>query len=264
MDDLKEAFGRVKEDIDFLYSELINLKEELIKTKEFNFDLKESINEIKNLISSSIKEPILQKNLSEEHFVNQTNRQTDRQTHPSTDNSFIKSYSTHPSTDSTHIKPLKPKYLVVSNGNGGVPTDRQTDRQTDQQTNNSSHNKENQYSNEILTHNNSINNAIQILDSLDNLKKEVRLKFKRLTDQEMLVFTTLYQLSEENIYTDYRTISLKLNLTESSIRDYVGRLVKKGIPVDKTKVNNKSIQLSISPNLKKVASLQTILQLREI
>mgnify|MGYP002682888005 FL=1 len=99
---------------------------------------------------------------------------------------------------------------------------------------------------------------------MDNLKKEVRLKFKRLTDQEFSVFSTIYQLSEENGYTDYKNLSIKLGLTESSIRDYIGRLIKIGIPVEKTKIKNKSIRLSISPNLKKIATLPTIFKLREL
>ena len=110
----------------------------------------------------------------------------------------------------------------------------------------------------------SFDNAIKILDSLDNIKKELRLKFKRLTDQEILVFSTIYQLEEEKGFSDYRSLSKKLGLTESSIRDYVSRIILKGIPVEKKKINNKSIQITISSNLKKIASLQTILQLREI
>ena len=66
------------------------------------------------------------------------------------------------------------------------------------------------------------------------------------------------------MHSDYKTLSKRLNLTESSIRDYIGKLIKKGIPVEKIKLNNKNIQLSISPNLKKIASLSTILQLRGI
>ena len=83
----------------------------------------------------------------------------------------------------------------------------------------------------------------------------------------MLIFSVLYQLEEEQGqegHSDYRTLAKRLNLTESSIRDYIGRLIKKGIPVDKIKVNNKNIQLKISPNLKKIASLPTIIQLRDI
>ena len=69
---------------------------------------------------------------------------------------------------------------------------------------------------------------------------------------------------EEEGYVDYRSLSKKLNLTETSIRDYVGRLIKKGIPVEKTKLNNKLVQLSISEKLRKIAPLPIILQLREM
>jgi len=92
----------------------------------------------------------------------------------------------------------------------------------------------------------------------------MRLKFKKLTEQEFLVFSTIYQFDEEIGYSDYKLISERLNLTESSIRDYVGRIIKKGISVDKTKINNKYIKLNISEKLKKIVSLPTILQLREL
>ena len=81
----------------------------------------------------------------------------------------------------------------------------------------------------------------------------------------MLVFSTLYQLEEQGeLGIDYRKIALKLSLSESSIRDYVQRLVNKGIPIIKTKQNNKKITLVISKDLKKIASLSTILRLREL
>jgi len=102
------------------------------------------------------------------------------------------------------------------------------------------------------------------LNSLDNIKKEIRNKFKRITDQEFLVFSTIYQMAEESDNVDYKSVSKRLNLTESSIRDYVGRLIKKGIPVEKTKINNKMIRLSISEKLKKITPLPVIFQLREL
>ena len=144
--------------------------------------------------------------------------------------------------------------MGISTGNGGVPTDRQTDRQTDKNTLNYPK----------IYEKLAVDNAVEILDSLDSLKKEIRLKFKRLTDQEWMIFSTLYQLEEQEGFTDYKTLSKRLKLTESSIRDYIGRLIKKGIPVEKNKVNNKTIQLSISKNLKKIASLSTIIQLRDL
>ena len=171
----------------------------------------------------------------------------------STQPTSIQTLSTHPSTLQHTREVLKDQNMAISTGNQGVPTDRQTDRQTD---------KYGQFS--LKKQENSIDDAVRILDSLDSIKKELRLKFKRLTDQEILVFSTLYQLEEENGFTDYKTIAQRLNLTESSIRDYVGRLIKKGIPVEKKRINNKNIQLTLSKNLKKIATLSTILQLRDL
>ncbi len=280
MEEIKEAFLRVKEDIDFLYGEICSLKDSLNNTSSDLNEIKEIVKSLKENTLQSKKNSlssILSSPNNPEILIQQTNRQTDKQTNTysntpeipvkraSTHNSTIQhindSISTHNSTDSTHIKPLEPQNLGISTGNGGVPTDKQTNRQTHQQTHNSSYNQENIPK---MTPSSPIKDAMTILNSLDNLKKEIRLKFKRLTDQEMTVFTTLYQLCEEEGYADYKAISSILGLTESSIRDYIGRLIKKGIPVDKTKINNKSIQLSVSSDLKKVASLQTIIQLRDI
>ena len=218
MDKIKEAFEKVREDIEFLNQEISSLQENMF--------------EIKNLIN----------NLTEEIHENQSFNTPTHPTH----------IPTHP-THNLSLNDLKEQNMPCSTGNQGVPTDRQTDRQTDQHI-----------EKEGFFLQNHIEKASEILDSLDSLKKEVRLKFKRLTEQEWLIFSTLYQLEEEAGNVDYRLLSKRLNLTESSIRDYIGRLIKKGIPVDKKRINNKNIVLSVSSNLKKIASLNTILQLREI
>jgi len=99
----------------------------------------------------------------------------------------------------------------------------------------------------------------EVLNSLDTIKKEIRTKFKHLTIQEMTVFSTIYELEDKGFIVDYSLISSKLDLSESSIRDYVQKIIKKGIPITKTKENNKKILVSIDPNLKKIASLETII-----
>ena len=172
----------------------------------------------------------------------------------------IKTVPTDTPTHPTHFKPQKDQILGISTGNEGVPTDRQTNQQTNQHIEKTKKIELVDYKKE----DDSINNAAKFLESLDSLKKEIRLKFKRLTNQELKIFSTIYQLDEENGYSDYRMIANKLNLTESSVRDYVGKLIKKGIPIDKIKINNKAINLSVSQNLKKVASLPTILQLVDL
>lgn len=225
MDEIKNAFQKVKQDIDSMNKEIISLKQTLFETKEQISYISRILNE---LVSKSKTEPAYVSETPTNYPQNST-------------------YPTHNPTDNMSFKPLKGQNIAISTGNEGVPTNRQTDKQTNQQT-------EKTY----------FGDALEILNSLDNIKKDIRNKFKRITDQEFLVFSTIYQLEEEAAFVDYKSLSQRLNLTESSIRDYVGRLIKKGIPVEKTKINNKMIQLSISEKLKKIAPLPVIFQLREL
>lgn len=166
-----------------------------------------------------------------------------------------------PTQNSTHqhtLEPIKPLNLDISTGNSGVPTDKPTDRQTNQQTD------KNLYFNDFSA-NNDFEKVSEMLNSLDSIKKEIRLKFKRLTPQEMSVFTELYSLEEQNIdEITYKIIAQNLKLSESSIRDYITKLVNKGIPILKIRQNNKKIVLKISSDLQKIATLSTILRLREL
>ncbi|GBE20298.1 hypothetical protein BMS3Abin17_01036 [archaeon BMS3Abin17] len=235
MDVVKEAFQKVKQDMGLMKQEIDFLKKTLEETRNQMIEICEILKKINEKDPEKTSKPA--------------------STHPFP----TPTLSTHPSTHNMSFKPLKHQNIGISTGNQGVPTDRQTNQQTDRQTQNQL--KISEKITEDFSQD-SIENAAEILESLDTLKKEIRLKFKRLTEQEMLIFSTLYQLDEEHGHTDYKTLSNKLNLTESSIRDYIGRLIKKGIPVDKVKINNKNIELRISRNLKKIASLHTILQLR--
>lgn len=149
------------------------------------------------------------------------------------------------------FKVLKPHVYKISTGNRGVPTNRQTNQQTVEYPNTST--------GELET-----SDLTSFVNSLDTIKKDIRNKFKRLTKQEMVVFSSIYELEEGHFDVDYPLISKRLSLSESSIRDYVQKIVKKGVPIIKIRENNKKIYLKISPDLKKIASLPTLLQLREI
>jgi len=184
-------------------------------------------------------------NISIYTLANTLDRQTQKDKNK-TSNAYISTYN-------LPLGGLNSQNLSISKGNQGVQTNKQTIRQTDKK--------------EIIIKNirkNTVDDAVDILSSLDSVRKRLRLDFKSLTDQEWLVFSTLYTLEEENSDVNYRIIANKLSLTESSIRDYIARLIKKGIPINKKKVNNKNIYLSVSENLKKVAPLHQILELREI
>jgi len=209
MDPVKEAFSKIKSDIDYLKHQINLLKLDL-------GSLNQQISQTPNPIP--------------------THQQTDRQ------------------TQNNGLGAVYPQNLTSSSGNKGVPTDKQTNKQTNQ------HQEiplKNQQSSEFKQ-------AREILDSLDTLKEEIRVKFKALTPQEMVIFNTLYILEEDKKIPEitYKILSKELNLTESSIRDYINKLVNKGIPINKLRKNNKTILLNISDDLKKVATLATLLRLR--
>ncbi len=225
MDQIKDAFQKVKQDMDLMREEIFLLKQFLYenrqKLSELDLTMKELSIKLLNFIEDQKK-------------INPTDKQKNS------------TFPTDILTDDSPFKPLNPQKIGFSTGNEGVPTNKQTNQQTDQQIEKASFNK-----------------ALEVLNSLDNIKKEIRNKFKRLTEQEFLVFSTICQMAEEGD-ADYKSISKKLNLTETSIRDYVGRLIKKGIPVEKRRINNKLIQLSISEKLTKIAPLSVIFQLRDL
>ncbi len=205
------------------------LKTAFIKIKEDIETLKKEIKEINKRINKIQTIPT-QNNPS---FYTQTNKPTNFQTIP-----------THNNT----IQPLYNQNIPSSTGNKGVPTNKPTNQQTNKPTLNLEFKQVN-----------------EILESLDNIKKEIRLKFKRLTPQEMLVFSTLYTLeNQNNIKITYKIIAMELNLSESSIRDYINKLINKGIPINKTRQNNKTIILKISQDLKNIATLTTIKSLRSL
>lgn len=216
------------------------IKEAFLKIKEEISSLKNDINMLKNDISDI--QNLIQTNPT--HIQSQNTNPTDNQTH----------IQTNPTQNIGLERPYNQNY-DISTGNKGVPTDTQTDTQTIQQTQNT---PEKEYFSEFKK-------ASETLESLDNIKKGIRLKFKRLTPQEMLVFSHLYLLEEQKLdEITYKTLANKMKLTESSIRDYINRLISKGIPIEKTRQNNKTILLSISSDLKNIATLDTIQNLRSI
>jgi len=171
---------------------------------------------------------------------------------------------THIPTFQHPLKAPKSQNTDISTGNEGVPTNQQTNQQTIQHppisTDKFALNKKEDKIDQLQR-------ASEILSSLDELKKEVRFKFKQLTNQEMTIYSKIYHLTDRGISVDYTLLAEQLGLSEVSIRDYIRKIINKGIPLDKHKINdqnNNKITLSIPPDLKKVASLNTIMQLREL
>ncbi len=93
---------------------------------------------------------------------------------------------------------------------------------------------------------------------LSSIKIELKNKFKALTRQEFTIFSSLYSLEEQSKEITYKDLALQTGLTESSIRDYISKLINKGIPIIKERINNKIILLRISPELRNIATLEIL------
>ena len=262
MEEIKRSFKRVKEDIFFLGNEVENLKQQL---QDINFLISKLQNTLNNLELQNLELNFKLREIKDKEIPTQIKeKQTDK----------VKI-----STDNKLYEALKTQILGFSTGNCGVPTDRQTDQQTDKSVKTPTYEqikqefevpKLQQYNKNVVVKKviqdkeDEFDKAIRILDSLDNIKKDIRRKFKGLTEQEFNVFSTLYMLEDKGLLVDYKILAENLSLTESSIRDYVGKLINKGIPITKEKINNKQIILHISSDLKQITSLETIIKLREI
>ena len=238
--------------------------------------LNSKIDDLQNLLKTRLTELPTQNSIPKPQEIQIPTQNPTHHEESPTNRRIFPTHQTIPTDIPTDNKPfyrLISNYKLISTGNEGVPTDRQTDRQTNQQitypdVKTNSLEKESIPQKEekiaIQAKLDNLEKASEILASLDSLKKEIRLKFKRLTNQEILLFSTLYQLEEEGNLVDYPLLAETLALSESSVRDYVQKIIGKGIPIEKEKINNKKILLSISKDLKKIASLDTILQLRDL
>ena len=77
-------------------------------------------------------------------------------------------------------------------------------------------------------------------------RQEILGRFSSLSKQELRTFLTIYELEEGKNSVSYVDVAKKLNLTEGCVRTYISSLMKKGIPVEKVKLNNKTVVLHVS------------------
>jgi DNA-directed RNA polymerase sigma subunit (sigma70/sigma32) len=157
-------------------------------------------------------------------------------------------------TDTNHhnhpLEALKTPFQYFSKGNEGVSTDRQTDRQTD---NPSKPRRLEGLSTE------------EVVSELQIVREDLKKVILSLTTQELTVFCTVYSLEDKGFSKiTYSLIAKELGLTESSIRDYITRLFKKKAPLEKKKINNKQVSLRVSPGIKVITSLSSIISLKGI
>ena len=293
---VKQAFLAIKQDIYQLSNQISILNQELQQLQAQNNLVNSFIQDIQKAFQVLVNnQKILQKqqDLIQNQLKIAENALKEHISAHKAQNPTIQHITTTLPTNEMPFKALKTTNLPISIGNEGVPTNKQTNQQTNKhpifahgKMQKNAENIENEQKYDENPENllkiasgvyaqpqqiqpkiqdqDQLNRASELLENLDSLKKQMRLKFKTLTPQEFKVFTAIYQLENMQLTVDYTLLSKKLKLSESSIRDYIGRIISKGIPIIKEKINNKQVIVHISADLKKIASLAAILQLREL
>ncbi len=88
---------------------------------------------------------------------------------------------------------------------------------------------------------------------IQQIKGDMEIKFKELTNQEFIVFLTIYQLEEDlGRGVTYEELSSKLKLSTGCIRSYTSTIIRKELPLEKQKINNRLIVLTIPQNFREL------------
>ncbi len=236
-DKVKSSFERVKEEISALKFELQNLRLELNELKS----LKEELKAIKEEFSTR-NQPHIKPNFITPFSIGNEGVPTNQQTNRSTIN--------------TPSFPVDGDSPIESNTSTHIPTQNPTHLQHITEKLQQSNTKSNTSSSKI--------NEFKDLNALiETLKTDLKKKFKSLTKQEFHIFSILYSVDKtQNNGVSYQDLAIRAGLTPSSIRDYTQRIIKKGIPLIKERQNNKLIVLKLPLELKNLATLDSLMRLR--
>jgi len=93
------------------------------------------------------------------------------------------------------------------------------------------------------------------------IKNLIEEQFKTITKQELKTFLTIYQIEEEKGQVSYEDLSISMGITTSCIRVYVANLLKRGLPINKIKVKNKNVILSIKEDFRALNIKQKLISL---
>jgi hypothetical protein len=87
---------------------------------------------------------------------------------------------------------------------------------------------------------------------LSSTRQELIDRFSQLSKQELRTFLTIYDLEEKG-NVSYIDVAKRLNLTEGCIRTYISSLMRKRIPLEKVKFNNKTVVLHIPKEFRELS-----------
>ncbi len=102
-----------------------------------------------------------------------------------------------------------------------------------------------------------INQSINHLNSHFSPDSKVEALFQNLTNNEFLIFLTIFQSN----YITYGQIANKLNLTLSCIRGYVSEMIRKKTPLVKQKLKSRKVILYVDKEFKTLTSEQKLINL---
>ena len=98
---------------------------------------------------------------------------------------------------------------------------------------------------------------------LSDLKESLDSAFRNLTNREFSVFMAIYDLDKEkNGDISYSELSQHLNITESTTRDFVNQLIRKDIPIQKSRYFNGKVSLCIKEEFRRLNLYQNLLKLK--
>jgi hypothetical protein len=223
---LKIAFSKVKEDIN-------NLAEEIKSMKQTISDQNKKINELYSKIEDFMtisKDPKTESSIGNEgvnqsinHLINQSINQS------ITNQSLI---NEKPSK-SIEKEEFKPDLSTID---------------FNQSINQSSINQ-------------SFNQSINQKTELKQLAININQSFLSLSKQELKLFLTIYQLEDDGIEPLYHILSQKMQLSEHCIRSHISSLMRKNIPIIKTRLNNRINLISIRKDFKALNLKQKLISI---
>ncbi len=266
---VKSSFDRVRDEMNLFFSEISSIKNEIKAVSSELSELKQSINPSNNEVTklreelNELRYEIMAKRALEtkDPSVNSVNpneipeistgnrgvstlRHFDTQTDntppfpldgkPSIDQETTTHSSTQTSTHLRHI-PEKLRHFDTSEPKSDTSTDNSTDKKTQ------------------------ISDLAELMESL---KSDLKRKFEALTKQEFYIFSVLFTVDKTQSQVTYQDLAARTGLTSSSIRDYVQRIIQKGIPLVKERLNNKTTVLKIPPELRNLATLDNLMRIR--
>jgi len=137
-------------------------------------------------------------------------------------------------------------FYKISSGNNGVINDEQQLTTIN-----------NNYQQPTIINNNHTTTINDLKDDFEDL-------FKTLTDREFTIFMAIYQLEEDLRGTvSYSNIAKVLKITETNVRIHVNSMTNKGIPIEKNRLFNRKVSLSVKKELRDLNLATKLIKLRQ-